>query len=297
MKKQIKISNIAPILGLIFTFMLVLPSCEPEIVSKIDLPEEDPKLSISCYLIPSENEHILFVGRSKPHNKPTQPGWEVTNAVVKVSDGTKTVVLKNLGEGYYSFLNSELQILPGGSYTISAYAPGFTLEATGSCTIPEIFDPMLQFIAFDSVKNTDFTTYTLDFKVKDMAGTADQYRIMATMEYTVIGSSQIEEEYMYATQSKYNLFKDEGNDGGWFPVRFQTNFYQWGDETTVQPEAAIITVLRTDEPYFKFNYPFVVKNYYPDDNPFAEPVIIYSNITNGYGIFCGAVSKTYKINL
>lgn len=285
------------LMAMLLLITLLIASCEPEIVTKIKLPEEDPKLSVSAHLITSNQEHILFVGKSKPHNKPTDEFWNVNNAVVKISNGIKTVILQNLGEGKYSFQNADLPVVSGENYSLSVYAPGFVKEATATCTLPDDFDPMLQLTSLDSVKETDYTNYMVNLKLKDQAGTADQYRIMGKIFFLSEDTGDTTELILYAPQGKFSLFSDEGKDGQWLTSRMQYSMYSWEKEFFGKPLAVEITLLHTDRPYYLFHYPFVVKDYYPEENPFAEPVIIYSNIVNGYGIFCGAVSKTYRINL
>ncbi|MFO7721732.1 MAG: DUF4249 family protein [Bacteroidales bacterium] len=276
--------------------IMLISACEPEVVTTIDLPEEDPMLAISAYLLPSNAAHNVFIGKSKPNNKPTDSYWEVENAVVTVSDGLKSVTLKNMGGGYYSFLQTDLEVLHGMTYHITAYAPGFAKVARGTCTVPDDFDPQVQVIAFDSVVLQDSRKYSLDFKFRDVPGEGDCYRVYVRFKMYSYIEQDTSTWTPWSNQAKYKLFTDKGVDGEWFNIKLSiTNSTIWDSER--YPVGYEIVIMRVDEHYYKFHYPFVVYDYYPDDNPFAEPFIIYSNIENGYGIFAAAIEKKYLFNL
>ncbi|HRZ43532.1 MAG TPA: DUF4249 domain-containing protein [Bacteroidales bacterium] len=294
-----KSSHIASLqtIGLILFSILILffYSCEPEIVTKIDIPEEDPKLSVSAYLIPSDTIHQIYIGKSKPHNVPTDESWEVENAVATISDGSTTVTLTKAGLGYYQFSQDDLEIVPGKKYQFSAYAPGFKQSVHSSCVVPALFDPKLEVTSIDTVTTSEMTSWAVNFKIMDNPGTVDFYRIVGTMEFIDTTTFEIIHMPMSPAQPRFSMFDDAGRDGAWIPLRFDGYNYEWmGQGSGLKLVSINIDVLRTDEPYYKFHYPFVVKQYYPDDNPFTEPVIIFSNITNGYGVFCSAVKKSYR---
>lgn len=294
--KFYRITHPISILTILFLLLASLfYSCEPEIVTKIDLPEEDPKLSVSAYLIPSDTMHMIYIGKSKPHNVPTSENWSVKNAVATITDGNTTITLDNLGEGYYGFSQGDLQITPGKKYDFNAYAPGFSKSVTSSCVIPGIFDPALQVVSIDKTKSDETTIYQVTFKIKDNPGTADLYRVAGNMEFIDTNTLEITNIPMSPGQPRFSMFDDVGRDGSEIQLRFDGYEYTWmGQGSGLKLVSINLDVFRTDEPYYKFHYPFVVKQYYPDDNPFAEPVIIYSNITNGYGVFCSAVKKSYR---
>lgn len=86
-------------------------------------------------------------------------------------------------------------------------------------------------------------------------------------------------------------FSDEFLNGDRYTLRFkpQIYFYGEGDSRTV------LVVLRTisEERYLYFQSADL--QYYNDGNPFAEPVQVYSNVSNGFGIFAGFSADSVKV--
>ena len=274
----------------------MLVGCEPELVTTVDLPTEDPKLVVSAYLIPREQLHVIYISPSSPNNKPVQYGEGVDNAVVTVSDGDKKVTLTKMYNGFYFFEDIDLHVLPGKQYHLGTYAPGFPHDISATCTIPEDFNPQMEVLSVDSrITGSNLVLYTVNVRFRDVPGKGDFYRISCHALVTS-DPDPIDTIYqtMYTPGSEPCLFTDEGKDGQWFQFSFTYEHYPYSGESV---EGFALTILRTDEPYYKFHYPFVVLDYYDDENPFGEPAIIYTNIQNGYGIFAGAVEKRYRINL
>ena len=100
--------------------------------------------------------------------------------------------------------------------------------------------------------------------------------------------------FLYSPNSKPHLLTDEGKDGKWFYLKLTTDLYNY-EEMRFEVVDFEINVLRVDEAYYKFHYPFVVSGF-NEDNPFGEPTIVYSNVKDGYGVLAGAVRKTLRIN-
>jgi hypothetical protein len=291
MKKQ----HLNIIAGFVLTSMVALWGCEPELVTTIKLPEEDPKLVINAYMITGQEVNSIFLGRSIPNNSPNDGFPWVENGTVTISDGVNQIPLTHIENGYYEFDPLAMSILPGKTFTIRASAPGFKKEVSSTCTVPADFSPTLETTRLDSAKGTQMKSYSLYFKFRDIAGTKDFYRV--EVEAICIDTMYQDTAYisMYAPQSQPVLFKDEGKDGEWFPFRFTADLYHMEGENLYMVGYKI-SIIRTDEHYYKFHYPFLVQGYY-DDNPFGEPTIIYSNIINGYGVFAGGVKKSILVFL
>lgn len=283
------------IAGFLLTTMVAFWGCEPELVTTIKLPEEEPKLALSAYMITGEETNVVFLGRSIPNNKPVHGDAVVENGIIILSDGANQVLLQSVGMGYYQFPASAMAVLPGKTFTIRASAPGFEKEVTSQCKVPDDFTPVVETILVDSSLGTQVKSYMLNMRFRDIAGTQDFYRI--AVEAICISDTDPDTAYfnMYTPQSQPELFKDEGKDGAWFPFRFSTEIYNWDGDTWYMVGYKI-TIFRTDEHYYKFHYPFVVLDYY-EDNPFGEPTIIYTNVKGGYGIFAGVMKKTINVFL
>lgn len=267
-------------------------SCEPELVSTIDLPHEDPKLVMNAYLEANQEVHSIFIGRSTPNNVAQSEQWYVTNAVARISDGVTTVTLQHDSDGYYSFRNDELAVLPGKQYSIVASAPGFPLEISSTCTIPEMYSPQFAILSFDSTLVDSVKTYTIKAKLLDVSGSADFYLIRPS---ALVVSDMFPDTMrwnMYPMGNRTLLFDDKDMDGQWVNFAFQTDLYQDFSEQ-LKVTGFEFGIFRTDEAYYRFNYPFESGSIY-NNSPFSEPIILYTNINNGYGVFCGLVKHTFR---
>lgn len=292
--------NRGPLSILMTIFALILFGCEPELVTKIKLPDEDPKLALSAFLIPGDTIHMVFLGGSQPNNKPSQNQWFVTNGMIEISDGSKKIQMQNLGNGMYGFNKDELKIESGKTYSVRAWSSGFPKEISAGCTIPDDFNPMTELVSFDSVRDVndpDHLLYNIEIRFRDVQGTRDYYRVQAfsrVVEYINNVPADTLSWYMYSPNSQPHLITDEGKDGKWFNLKLTADLFNYEDMVFKLIDFEI-NVLRVDEAYYKFHYPFVVSGFY-EDNPFGEPTIVYSNVKDGYGVLAGAVKKTLRIN-
>jgi hypothetical protein len=293
------LKNITALLVTFTLALLINTGCEPELVTSIELPEEDPKLAVSAFLIAGDTMHVLLLGGSQPNNTTNNQDPFVKNGVVKLIHGTDSIPLINLGDGLYGFSSSMLPIVPGGTYTLYAFAPGYEKAITATCTIPGSFDPQFQFKSVEMGKPSEWgIPYNVEISFTDIAGSSDYYRVFAyaNVERTgQFGEHDTVSLMMYSPESQPQLIKDAGKDGNTFPMKLSFELPTYEGET-FKLLSLDFTILRTDEAYYKFNYPFVVQGYY-EDSPFGEPTVIYSNVSNGYGVLAGAVRWSQRITI
>jgi hypothetical protein len=292
-------NKITAILAALSLALIFNTGCEPELVTSIKLPEEDPKLALSAFLVAGDTMHILFLGGSQPNNISGFQNPFVHNGVVKLIHGNDTMPLINLGDGLYGFTSSMMQILPGETYALIAWAPGYEYQISARCTIPGVFDPQFVFKSVEMGKPTDWgIRYDVEVSFKDIAGSKDFYRVFAYVNVErkdAFGGHDTMTWMLYSPESQPQLIKDAGKDGNTIPLKLSFEMPNYEGES-YKILSFDFTILRTDEAYYKFNYPFVVQGYY-EDNPFGEPTVIYSNVTNGYGVLAGAVRWSQRITL
>lgn len=277
-------------------FVLISIGCEPELVTKIPLPTEEQKLIVTAFLTPGSAKHSVSLSASIPNNFNFHENPLDTPIVVMISDGTTSVKLFQDDEGYLSFYDYELPVIMGKQYFLEASVNGIPKSISASTRIPLDFDPQFEVIKIDTTGTTEEET-KLGFvaRFRDVPGTKDFYRITAhatwLRDYPGYTDTVIWE--MNSLNSQPQLIKDEGKDGGWFQYNFSLSLYSDAKSRLTSVETIIY---RVDEDYYKFHYPFVVSGYY-NDNPFGEPIIVHSNVKNGYGIFTGVVEKRYVTQL
>lgn len=293
--------SISSIIAVITTTIILTigSGCEPELVTSIPLPTEDPKLAVSAFLIAGDTVHVVFLGKSQPNHVSGFHNPFVGNGTVQILRGTDTLDLINLGDGLYGFTSAMMQVQPGATYQLIARAPGFEIPIRAECTIPEVFDPQFEYKSIQPGKPNDWgVPYDVEISFKDVAGSKDFYRVFAhavVERETSWGMTDTIRMMMYSPESQPQLIKDEGKDGQKIPLKMKFELSNYEGET-FKLLYLDFAILRTDEAYYKFNYPFVVQGYY-DDNPFGEPTVIYTNVTNGYGVLAGAVRWQTRISI
>ncbi|MFQ5636990.1 MAG: DUF4249 family protein [bacterium] len=83
-------------------------------------------------------------------------------------------------------------------------------------------------------------------------------------------------------------FDDALFDGEFYDL--DISFYNYSEPI----EMFIVVLLTTSESYYNFHKSVDQQNA-TEDNPFAEPVPIYTNIENGLGVFAGYSSFVYPL--
>jgi hypothetical protein len=288
-------------LFLIVTF--IISSCEPEVVTTLNLPQEEPRLAISAILESGDTLHSVFLTQSVSYQQSGGPLMnEVSNGTITISDGDKSVILIHVGGAEYRFYDADMPVLSGKTYTITAEAPGFSNKAYGSCTIPDDFQPELEFVSMKKQGGQYEEYWQMGFRFRSVTPGDSYYRISGSViaiPYSKDSAHSHQKIEIYATGSNKELLHLESSTNQWHDMTYQLWDY-FGMEVydSLVPTDAEFRIYRTDEAYYKFHYPFIVNGYWGSDgNPFAEPTIIYTNITNGYGIAAGVIQKTVKLPL
>lgn len=287
-----------------------LLSCE-SLIKEIDpsiLPETDSKLVVACFISPQDTvlaakvtETKLLIGTTGDIRE------DITNATVNLSDGSKNIrLIYNPKLGYYRALPSELPILVGKTYTITVNTPdGRQVNAT--TTVP---NPIaIKEVKIDSTKVNDFqqgnsvTNTEYDVKViwQDKAGETNYYRAITEYVFLYRIVDSINKKVINAPVSviiDLRTIDDKDTDGqllslnrAYLPTNIGGNIQ--GQDANLKTRLDIIKVglFQTDIHYY--NYHTSLRRQRENNNPFAEPVLLYTNIKGGFGCF-GAYNATWQ---
>ncbi|GAB3987584.1 hypothetical protein GCM10028807_08200 [Spirosoma daeguense] len=283
------------------------------------LVQQGEKLVVTSFISPQDTVLTVLLARSSSvlgisHEYPYVP-----QATVTLSDGVKIVTLQestsnsSFGGGprlYYRAKASELPIVVGKTYTLKAIAYGVS-EVTATCTIP---NPVaLEQVSIDTALTTEFgdrrKNYFARLRWRDPAGQANFYRIAGNNEYPVrmfVGPAPSTPNttprdsilYFIGNWSFDNrsLLSDQNRDGQEMVserVRLAPSSYTLinGVWTATKPAGKLEAyLLNVDENYYRYHDAIERQNQVRD-NPFAEPVLIPSNVQGGYGCF-GAYNRS-----
>jgi Domain of unknown function (DUF4249) len=288
-----------------------LLSCE-SLIKEIDpsfLPETDSKLVVACFISPQDTvlaakvtETKLLIGTTGDIRD------DITNATVSLSDGSKSIRLIYSSKlGYYRALPSELPILAGKTYTITVNTPDGR-QVNASTTVPN--NIAIKEVKIDSTTVNDFqrgnivTNTEYDVKViwQDKAGETNYYR--AVSAYDVI--YQISEtktnkklnDTLISSLVDLRTIDDKDNDGQLLSLNrtFLPSMNIGGLQNNREVSGKRLNKIKvglfqTDIHYY--NYHTSLRRQRENNNPFAEPVLLYTNINGGFGCF-GAYNATWQ---
>ena len=281
---------------LLFLTSVLLTSCITYIEKELDIK---PKLVLHCYLIPQMDTTILSLTNSVPlfgsNLKNIEP---VTNATVEISEDNHRWVRMEYDSVYKNYFISQVQfpITEGKTYYIRASALEYeTISA--SCAVPYFRETNFEIVTEEHVGCVHHGEpyaephYHYYLKWKDYAGEENYYIFYRNFDWIWDpwgDSIRIIWEILWDEKGKPCLFSDHGQDGQSMSS-LVTTYY-------LDDEISEITMVQTD--VHSYLYQRSIEDYNGDLGFFIiEPVKIYSNIKNGYGVFGAFVMKDYSFEL
>lgn len=262
-----------------------LISCEKEI--PLDAEQKVPRIVVNSifgdgdtiYVHVSESRDVLFEG-DLPN---------LTNAIVKLQDvnGNTLGDFTHQGEGIYK-LNNYLPVA-GQTYHLNVTHAGFD-PVDAQTQTPSV----ITINSTDTLRKNDEMNYSIKFS--DNASTTNYYAI--AIEKIIIGDFYQYSDYYFETSeiftqngsadvdgTKYGsifLFSDATFNGG--QCIFDASTYNPAQST--DSTIVVVSLMSLSEDYFK--YKLSLEKYQETaGDPFAQPVQVYSNVENGFGIFGG----------
>ena len=299
----------------------------------IVIPKRDPKLVVIADFWSGEQELNVFVTTSRasldntPYDytgvdtiltNPNRPGGNRTEIVPILIDTIAGVVVKlakngqpfaqlnSVGLGRYRTTLAQPLAEDGATYTLTISAPGFTtVESsqrmpTGTPLDSVTYNPD----ASVTDPNNPFSRntrdeYVLDFK--DVTNQENYYTAIAQATTQDAAGTETIRDIPFASLdplSESNVFSDKNWEGKRIVWREHSNRRlkgggRGGNNPAVSGAVQVVLLSITKE---RFNY---MKSYalYQStlNNPLAEPVILYSNINNGYGLFSLGANRSFTV--
>ena len=272
--------------------LLTLAACEKEIELKQE--EVAPRIVVNSLFTAddtikihlSESRNILF--------EETLPN--ITNATAKLldADDNELGTFTHTGEGYY-YLASPTPVA-GNVYGLSVDVPNMTSVKATSET-PSIID----IASIDTVRVGD--EYEFSITINDDASQENYYGV--SIVYNILDEETGEVSYQSPYFSTRELFVVNGEpdvDGNNYGMEFYFPDDQFNGGSITFKGKKWIEPWGGDAGYYViglksmskdlYKYKLSYSKYQSSQGPFAEPVQVYSNIENGFGIFGG--SSTYR---
>jgi hypothetical protein len=275
-----KILNMKNIRFILFAFSLSLLFTQCETEAEVELPAIERQLTLTCFISDDIPSIQAYVSWSTPvfgeNSSPTPPP---TNLIVTITNGTALdTLLYNASTMQYELSTQDFPLFAGSSYTLSAHDnAGHSIQATTHIPLelPSVASNNLT-VSTSTTGAFNDTIYTFTFKtlLNDVSSNFDYYRLAYYNLYTGGGQP---EEYLIGNR----FISDNALENGqvYIEKEIQASSY---DNVSVDPK--VVYIVHASEDYFKFHKTF---NRQDNGNPFAEPTLVFSNVSGGLGIFAG----------
>lgn len=286
--------------SIVLVFLLV--GCERE-ATNIKLPVIEPKLVVVSFISPQDTLLTVEVTETQPvfgkiKDEDRDRPKKVENATVKLTDGVNTVQLVYRGDILrYTTDAKNFLIEPGKTYFLTVAVPdGRKVEA--SCTVPSTAIQILSVKKDSALVNAYGDKYMdrfVTFTWQDINGQSNFYRVVARKEFKQPDGEGKIVTYNEPLIVENPYLSDKDRDGNIFKTSKISYFHDYiGSNFDYYNSFKIhLFVLLTDESYYKYHQS-VINQGRVNENPFAEPVFIYSNVTGGLGVF-SAFNQTVEV--
>jgi hypothetical protein len=270
-------------------FCIILSACE--LVVDVKVPVDQPKITINSDFTP-DTTWLVEVHRSK-YILDDGPTAAIENAVVQIVDNNSNVVtLTHIGYGQY-VSNDGLRPMENVQYELKVSAPAYVAVSAQSSLPPvrTISNAEVTWLAEGGVQQ-EFN-FSIDVTFIDDGNTDDYYefKLFVLSEWQDPQSGEVIESrwpiYAYTDDPALKnenieriLFDDKLINGKEIKFRIKgMNFFSEDQKIEV-----LMRSLSKD--LYKYQLTAGLQNYSSGD-PFAQPVPVYNNIINGFGIFGG----------
>lgn len=277
------------------------------------------KLVVNGYISPQDTLLTVKVSRSKPALvEPSEAvPFVVENATVTISDGSKLVVMRyNSVRQFYQASIALMPIKTGQTYTLTASTPDGK-QVSAQATVPKPIP--ISAISLDSTITTAGSTKTKSYRIsfvwEDPATETNFYQYEGYLQwrdskftYPIGGQAEVPVPNIYILQfnrdrATGNLLSDDRQQGSLLTSQsasVATIIVQKSDPkaaeyvTYTYPGALVVAqLLNTEESFYRYTNA-VFRQRQVGNSPFAEPVLIPSNIVGGLGCFA-AYNRTEKV--
>lgn len=281
-----------------FFFLLILNSCELTI--PVVLPEQEPKLVVNSLFYIDEVFEIE-VTSSKPMIDNTNSGYlPISNAIVKLfEDGAEIEQLPYdiLTERYLS----NLKPIEGKSYKVEVSHADYPM-VNAEDYVP-LAVSLSDFIFEKNIRQkdgeweSDFSFIVNDHEVQNYYSIEIYLMDTINMDINPICFSTLDAsinagESFFGNENEFcnRVYFDDklfNNTNHKMVFSIKQFYLDWGHQLYI--------VFRS---LSKANYLYNISKElqsYTQDNPFAEPVLVFNNIKEGLGIFAGGSYRTFEV--
>lgn len=290
-----------------------------------DIDTQENRLVVNGFIQPDTAAEL----RVSLSQDPLAIGFEdvmVENAVITIDrNGDHAGTFTHAGDGVYTLDAASLQAEPGDTFTLTAEAEGLT-AVTAATTIPDLVPIISCFISDTILEPLSYSTYDslgniiyidtvvpyFEIKLTFQDSEQDDHYLFKVDYKDAISSSKAcfsTDEPAFALEAYNAIGSDASEERITYcnDVIFSDLTFE-GEVHTITVRVYAIETTFTVDPEYRISLKHVSDAYYQyfttaraqeinGDNPFSTPVVVYSNIENGFGIFAGFTESISQIKL
>lgn len=260
--------------------LFLFSSCEKEV--KLNLPETKSLPVMYSYISPLDSLIRLRLFYSSPLYSSNEidimasvPGGDVR---ISSTQGNAQLIF-NSATGYYELPTATYPVIPGHMYRMTVITANGDV-ATAETQVPFTTVPINK-VSVQTIPEAYQTSDRIEASFTDEPGVVNYYRLSAVHLYTYGGTDTLKENTGISM-----LYSDINHDGK--EAFLAERFYKFSSGNNYSSESYDVFLYNCSQPYYNFYNS--LKNY-SGDNPFAEPTLIYTNVTGGLGCF-GAYTRS-----
>ncbi len=282
---------------LAYIFLLTIISCTSQIID-IELPPYEPQLAVTA-ILGNNRPDLVYVNRSTSIEQEVEFSTVVNDAKIRFWQDNEAVlddfVFVENAYFYPSPINYEEE---GDNFFLTVSASGFPSIST---IAPVLQSPMIIDGSLDRAIKLDVkSTLYYDTKIQFTDPPEENFY---HAQVFIVKKHDLNEYYPIWTWTDQLLFTQESriDDGVFFS---DISFNGQKMELRLKAEAQYINF---EEDHVAIKLSHISKDHYlflesfaayerAKEDPFAEPVIVHSNIENGHGIFAIEASEMYIVD-
>ncbi len=300
------------------SLVLLMSSCEDFFISEVKnlkIPGSEPQLVVYSYISPQNTQLRVLIYRSVPYS--LKPGdyipVEGSADVFIAVKGEDFVKLEYDAErGYFSLPIEDFPVTENTRYLLKVEThDGDYTQA--ECYVPgyEIENPELTDIEEDQEWGNKI--YRMKWRLTTKPGNQERYFRTGAFAFSYniykdedgnLDTSRAFSRYVRLERGSW-LFEDSEGGDYFYEGSYRIGGYSFYlDPDTGQPayphehhyltiDSVFLYATQTDYHYYRFHKSVNDYYYYGEDFPFAETVHIYTNMSNGLGVFGGFNRRTF----
>jgi hypothetical protein len=297
----------------IIVSLFLFTSCENFFnqVIEVKVPEVNSRIVLDARVAAGDSVLTVFVSRSRGILDDSDYSYEaiILDSMYYVDfNGDSVLYVNNYFVGYDTVSNVKLELFKNGislgqlpakrpgyyeipqlfsptendEYTLSAVADGFETVTTTSVIPVAPVIKSLEFTPGNGSGPFGDQVSSLDIVIDDVSQAADYYLVEVYTRYDTFAPYNPEfimsnDPLTSANGDGGIMISDESFNGGQYNLRIGL----YGDLTGIDSKVVLKSISKDHYLFLKSVQLYRNSN----GNPFAEPVLLHSNVVNGYGLF------------